>query len=78
MELSEDEITALRWMVSCNQSGVGFLGPTVRKTGHLSRYDRLLAKGLARVVEYPAIAKECGYWIQPIGRAALTPSPASR
>ena len=75
-ELSERERIDLRWMVRCNADNIGFLGPTIRKSGPLPELDGLVRKGLAEV-RRPIIRSimHGGYWITVAGRRALEESP---
>lgn len=74
--LTISDITALRWSVSCNERGVGYLGPTVKRHGPLPELTRITAEGLLRCEEDVRSfgrrdAEQCGYWITDAGRAAL-------
>lgn len=72
--LSEVEQIGLRWAVRCNARNVGYLGPTVRRRGPLSEYDRLVRDGLLQLIDSTASTRALeayGYWITKTGRAAL-------
>lgn len=73
--LEEDELTALRWSVRCNDEyGFGYLGPTVRKVGPLPVYGRLVEQGLLRCVTDARQGAISGYFITDAGRQALKDS----
>lgn len=86
IELTASDETCLRWARRCNEDGIGFLGPTVRKLGRIGEYESAVSKGLVRCVE-PAFLRshtppmnELGYWLTEHGRnvlAALSDQPPS-
>lgn len=72
--LTETELTCLRWCVSCNSSGIGFLYPTAWRSGPLAAYGAIVERGLVTFVDCRARGlprKEGGYWITHDGDEAL-------
>lgn len=72
--LTKSELTCLRWCRTNNAQNIGFLGPTVFRTGPLTEYADLVSRGLVRVIGASASSRPksaYGYWITEAGRAAL-------
>lgn len=71
LELTEDELTCLRWCAETNPEGIGFLYPSVLKHGPVGEYQRLIALGLVRLELTVSVRADAGYWITDKGLCAL-------
>lgn len=72
--LTKADETALRWALRCNEQGIGYLGPSVRKSGPLPEMAGLLKAGFLTLEHGQPRAKndrERGYFITDLGRRAL-------
>lgn len=74
--MTETDISNLKWMIRCNdESGIGFLGPSVRRFGRLPELDHLTKDGLATCYDgspWQPVKSKYGYWITEAGRLAVT------
>lgn len=72
----EHLLTLLRWCRTCNEEGIGFLGPTVWRHGPLPEYVYAIEDGLVRCVDPPqdrrTDRRSCGYWLTDRGLATLS------
>lgn len=62
----------LMWAVRCNNEGIGFLGPSLKKYGPVQECEDLVRRGLLSAVREGS-REEMGYWITDAGRAAIAP-----
>lgn len=69
--MTDQDLTNLRWMASCNDSGVGFLGPTTKRFGAVMEVTPVVEKGWAQLRDWEPTATANGYWLLPAGRKAL-------
>lgn len=73
--MTETDISNLKWMIRCNDDGIGFLGPSVRRLGRLPELEHLTLAGLATCNDgtpWRPVKSRYGYWITDAGRLAVT------
>ena len=67
----EARIAGLRWMLSCNKAGIGYLWESVRRGHQFLEYDPLIETRLAVLLSPDGRGKQCGYWITSEGKKVL-------
>lgn len=69
-EMSGQDTANLRWSITCNGRGIGYLGPTVKRFGPLPELAHLVRAGLLTCVRVKGVrsADRCGYFITERGR----------